>query len=115
MATKTDPAKRFQVGKTYETRSPADREVKYRVTVVSRTPSFVTISFLASQAKDRRCKVYEHKGEEFCYPDGKYSLCPVLTAGDLVTRTAAPRPKPPATVKATLKPAKKTACGNRWM
>ena len=76
---------------------PTDNELRSVYTVVSRTASYVTLT----GENDRRCKVHVRSGEEFCYPDGRYSMCPVLSAARLKTG-AASKPSTPAKVKPKL-------------
>lgn len=95
---KPDTVKRFVVGETYVTRYPGDHELKITAKVVSRTASFVTLT----GERDRRCKVYVHDGCEICYPDGRYSMCPVLTAARPKPSKAASKPKVPSTANPRL-------------
>jgi hypothetical protein len=74
------PAK-FEVGKTYATRSICDHDCIFRFEVVSRTEKFVTLS---AHGKLRRRKVRLYDGVERCDPHGVYSMSPVLGADDLV-------------------------------
>ena len=76
---------------------PGDNDIRPVYTVVSRTASYVTLT----GENDRRCKVHVRTGEEFCYPDGRYSMCPVLSAARLKTG-AASKPSTPAKVKPKL-------------
>jgi hypothetical protein len=74
---------KFEVGKTYECRSVCDRNCvwKYRVTKVS--ASMVTIESRSEGAK--RKKIYtDNEGVQICYPQGQYSMCPILSADKLV-------------------------------
>lgn len=88
---------RFEVGKSYVMVYPTDHELKSVYTVVSRTASYVTLT----GENDRRCKVHVRANEEFCYPDGRYSMCPVLSAARPKTG-AASKPATPLKVKPRL-------------
>ena len=67
----------FEIGRTYETRSLCDYKCIYSVKVIAKTSKTVTI---ISMGKESRCKVHEHNGEQFIYPNGRYSMCPIITA-----------------------------------
>lgn len=68
---------KFQVGKTYATRSICDHNCIFSYTIVSRTEKTVTIK---SGDKTTRRKVREYDGAEVIDPLGRYSMSPVLSA-----------------------------------
>ena len=79
MSTTNDTIK-FEVGKTYSTRSACNHEMVYSWTVVRRTEKCVWLRERDGDKDVRRSvKVYED-GIETIYPDGRYSMCPVLSA-----------------------------------
>ncbi len=70
--------KRFEVGKTYTTRSACDYDCIYSYTVLSRTAKQITLEIRGQKVR-RGVTVYEN--EEYCRPEGNYSMCPVIHAG----------------------------------
>jgi hypothetical protein len=69
----------FEVDKRYQCKLIGDHELilSYRVLKIS-PKGFVT---LRSSTGDRRTKIFVDKqGVQFCYPQGQYSLCPILKA-----------------------------------
>jgi len=72
---------RFEIGKTYQTRSICDHECIYEVVVVSRTERTVTIK---SAVWNKRCKVQvDDNGDEWIMPE-HYSMAPVFRASRMV-------------------------------
>lgn len=69
---------KFESGKTYSTRSACDHNCVFSYEVVKRTTKTVTLK--DNYGKQTRRGVKERNGIEFCYPEGVYSMCPVLTA-----------------------------------
>ena len=70
---------KFITGKTYTTRSICDHECVFEYTVVKRTAKTVTvIGGTYSEEKRRGIKVFD--GVETIFPEGTYSMCPVLKA-----------------------------------
>ena len=73
---------RFQTGQNLETRSICDHNSIFKAEVISRTEKTVTVK---TQGKIKRCKVHVHEninnGNEFIFPYGRYSMCPVFQAG----------------------------------
>ena len=75
----------FEAGRTYATRSACDHECIFRYTVTRRTDKSVWIKEAAgnrvnqtAQVTRRRIEVWN--GSEMIYPDGKYSMCPIIRA-----------------------------------
>lgn len=72
----------FEIGKTYTTTRPTNHETVLSYTVVSRTASTIkvqddngeTLTLCVNKA------LSERRGAETVFPDGRYSMCPVLTA-----------------------------------
>ena len=62
--------KKFEVGKTYYTRSACDHNCIYRFTVISRTAKMVTVIDGSQEA------------EELIHPYGHYSMAPCVEATD---------------------------------
>lgn len=69
----------FEAGKTYTTRSICDYDTVFSYTVVARTAKTVTIKDQFGDVRSRRVQAHMDGGE-MIYPNGKYSMCPVLTA-----------------------------------
>jgi hypothetical protein len=67
---------KFQPGMTYTTRFPCDANAIIRVTIASRTDKTVR----TSAGKVLRIKVCPYTGEESVWPEGRYSMAPVLRA-----------------------------------
>lgn len=72
---------KFQVGKTYSTRSACDHECIFSFTVVGRTEKTVTIDPRSRGAVRRKVRIGSD-GVERCDPHGRYSMSPVLAADD---------------------------------
>lgn len=76
----TVPPTRFEVGKTYATRSYGDYECVFTFTVVRRTAQFVTLCINGEEVR-RKVRVSPlDPSSERCDPFGVYSLSPVLVA-----------------------------------
>jgi hypothetical protein len=78
--TNTTPAAspKFEVGRTYATRSACNWDCVFEFTVISRTAKQVTFS--GTNGETNRRGVYVQDGREFCKPHGTHSMCPVLDA-----------------------------------
>lgn len=74
----------FKVGKTYATSSICDHNCIFSYTIIKRTEKTVTIR--DKFGSEKRCKIHrdDYRPIEYIYPQGIYSMCPVLDAGDLV-------------------------------
>lgn len=72
----------FEVGKTYATRSVCDYNCVMEWTVTKRTAKRVTLVDRFGRTTVRG--VQSDGDAEFCYPDGRYSMCPVITAHKVV-------------------------------
>lgn len=72
--------KKFKVGCYYVMRSPCDHECIWVYKVISRTAKTVTLCDGETTARFRISKASEEFGREAVYPEGHYSLGPVLTA-----------------------------------
>ena len=86
--------KQFEVGKAYMMRSPGDQDCVWYYLVVKRTNTTVT---LAQVSKDKKrmdmskvCRINGQLsgfyGAEACRPLGSYSLCPTLTAENVISK-----------------------------
>lgn len=73
---------KFEPGVTYYDHWVTDHTFRRPLTVVSRTAKFVTIE--DSDGARKRCGVTVIDGEEIVYPHGRYSMCPILRAGNRV-------------------------------
>lgn len=74
---------KFETGKTYTTRSACDHECIFSYTIVRRTEKSVWITgVIGCKGKPvrRSIKISDIDGSEFIFPEGQYSMCPVLRA-----------------------------------
>lgn len=71
--------KRFIIKRTYFMRSVCDYNCIWNCKVINRTAKFVKLK-VDGEKEIVRCKVFEYEGVEYCYPLGKYSMAPMLTA-----------------------------------
>jgi len=69
---------KFQIGKTYNTRSVCDSNCVISVTIEKRPDKTVTCK-VDGKIKTFRVKP-NHNGEEFFKPWGDYSMAPIMTA-----------------------------------
>jgi len=69
--------KKFEIGKTYTTRSICDSECIFSFEVIKRTAKQLTLKH-GDEVFKRGVSMYE--GSEICFPLGKYSMCPMITA-----------------------------------
>ena len=77
--------KKFEIGKSYSTRSICNHECVWTYKVLKRTACTVTMEKNGEVFTSRISKkVSEHFGVETIYPEGRYSMCPVLTAESIV-------------------------------
>lgn len=65
---------KFQLGKTYFTRSICDHDCIFRETIASRTAKTITT------AKGKQFRVSEWNGVEQFSPMGRYSMAPIISA-----------------------------------
>lgn len=75
---------RFQVGRTYSTRSICDHECIVSVTVTARTAKTVTAADPFGKVKTFRPYISDHYKAECLRPWGSYSMSPIIAATDLV-------------------------------
>lgn len=68
---------KFEVGKTYYTRSACDYDCIFDIKVISRTEKTIRV-IEDGMEKTLRVKVWGD--EEIVKPDGTYSMCPVIRA-----------------------------------
>lgn len=73
---------KFEVGKTYSTRSICDHNCIIRVKVLKRTAKTVTAVEEGKQPKTFRPYFSEHYNAECIRPWGSYSMSPITTATD---------------------------------
>lgn len=87
-------SKKFEAGQVYMTRSACDYDCKFHYYIVKRTEKSVWVrsarqnadgSFTPYDGVTRRAvdSHYSDSELEVIYPEGKYSMCPVLTPEDL--------------------------------
>ena len=81
---KEEEMKTFEVGKTYATNSICDHNCWFIYTVLKRTEKTVWIR--DKFGNEKRCKIHSggYYKNETIYPQGHYSMCPVLGAEDEV-------------------------------
>ncbi len=75
--------KTFEINSTYKMNWITDSQLKTFWTVISRTAKTVTVKDTDSN-RVKRCKINIYDNSEFIYPEGKYSMAPVLKASNLV-------------------------------
>lgn len=68
---------KFEVGKTYTTRSACDHNCIFSHEILNRTAKTVTIK---GHGEIIRRKIHIYDGNETIYPYGTYSMAPILTA-----------------------------------
>lgn len=73
--------KKFEIGKKYSMVSPCQYSCTWEYKVVSRTEKMITLEATESNHSNKKCRLKIENGEEYCYPLGRYSMCPVLRAG----------------------------------
>lgn len=73
---------KFIAGKTYTTRSICDSDTIFSYEIVSRTNKTMMIKH---SGKTFKRGIYIMDGEEYCRPDGTFSMCPVIRASSLTT------------------------------
>ena len=73
--------KKFEIGKTYSFTHIGDHNLTVSYVVIDRTENSVTLQNGNEVMKKRISKgLSEHCGAEAVYPQGKFALCPILTA-----------------------------------
>lgn len=72
---------KFEVGKTYATRSACDHECIFSFEVIGRTDKTVTIKSRHDRVVRRKVRIGSD-GVERIDPHGRYSMSPVLSADD---------------------------------
>ena len=77
---KEDVSHSFNVGCTYYTRSACDHDCVYSYIVVKRTAKSVWLLVKGGSALTFRRSISVYQSAEHCYPEGRYSMCPVLSA-----------------------------------
>jgi len=68
---------KFEVGKTYCSRSICDYDTIFRYDVIARTAKQLT---LREHGKVFKRGIFVRDGVECCKPAGTYSMCPVIRA-----------------------------------
>jgi hypothetical protein len=71
----------FQVGKTYQTRSPCDYDCIIEATCIRRTDKSVTMQ-LRDKTRTFRPRSFnvDNGRAEYIRPWGNYSMCPIMSA-----------------------------------
>lgn len=72
----------FELGKTYATTSICNSDCVFSYKVVKRTATTVTMINKFGEQKTYRInkKVSEYRKAETIFPEGNYSMCPVISA-----------------------------------
>ena len=70
---------KFEINKTYSTRSICDQDCQWQYKAIKRTAKTVTIQDL-STGEIKNCRIKILDGVEMIYPLGKYSIAPTLRA-----------------------------------
>ena len=87
--------KEFQVGKVYGMKSPCDQDCVWYYKVVGRSKCTVTLVQMDRTTKKPRGIKMHYRinsqlsgfyGAEACRPLGSYSMCPTLTAENIVSK-----------------------------
>jgi len=69
---------KFEIGKTYSTRSACDYDCIFSFKVLDRSAKFVTVE--DKHGHVRRCGVKNAPDYEWTFPQGTYSMAPVISA-----------------------------------
>lgn len=72
---------KFEIGKTYFTRSVCDYDCIITVNILSRTAKTIKANVMGEQ---KTFRVAEYNGVEQVKPWGNYSMCPVVGADRIV-------------------------------
>lgn len=72
---------KFEVGKTYATCSICDSDCWFEYTVIKRTKCTVTLRDKFGNERRRKIQFSRYDDAEIVYPQGSYSMCPILDAG----------------------------------
>jgi len=68
----------FRINKSYKYSFIGDRSIVCEITVTKKTATMITF---INNGKTKRAKInVNSEGNEFIYPDGKYSMCPICKA-----------------------------------
>ena len=70
----------FEVGKTYSCRSACDHSTVFSYQVIGRTAKMLTLRDAHGIEKRRGVKPSHCGAYETCLPEGRYSMCPVISA-----------------------------------
>ena len=72
---------KFEIGREYSCRSVCNHDCVWTYTVVARTAKTITVTDGEAVRKLRIIKdLSKYRGAESVYPEGKYSMCPILSA-----------------------------------
>ena len=76
----------FETGKTYSTTSICNSDCVFSYRVVKRTAATVTMINKFGVEKTYRInkRLSEYRNAESIYPEGNYSMCPILSADEEV-------------------------------
>ena len=69
---------KFEENKEYSTRSICDHDCIFTYKVIKRTEKNIWIQGYGKEVTRRKVKIYNNS--EMIYPEGTYSMCPVLKA-----------------------------------
>lgn len=69
---------KFEVGKTYTCRSICDYDCIFSYKIIARTAKRLTIEKADGSIVKRGVTIY--RDAESCAPDGRYSMCPTISA-----------------------------------
>ncbi len=74
--------KTFEIGKTYSTTSICNSDCVWSYTITARTAS--TVTAVNKYGEEKRYKIIkklsEYRNAETILPEGKYSMCPTISA-----------------------------------
>lgn len=72
---------KFESGKTYTTRSVCDHNCIFSIQVERRTAKTI-MAFVDGAKESQRLGITVHNGEEMVWPTGRYSMAPIIRAGE---------------------------------
>ena len=72
-------AARFEIGKLYSTRHIGNHDLYITIYVINRTEKTVKVLI---HGKVKTYRLVNYKNEEFFFPEGRFSLAPVIRAED---------------------------------
>ena len=75
---------KFKIGKIYSTRSLCDHECIFSYKVIGRSEKTVILKDDSKTVKRRKIHIDNAQEGEYCFPDGLYSMCPMIRASKTI-------------------------------